>query len=235
MRKKIVGIILIALFFACNKDEVVPIVSHQINPIFSSVTDQEGNQYQTVILGGQEWLTENLRTSLYCNGDSIPNIINNNQWTESESGAWAYYDNDSTNNLPHGKLYNWYAVGDERNICPCGWHVPTYDDWYDLIVYLNGFTVAGGKLKSTGTNYWKEPNFAATNESGFSALPSKSRSYDDGTFFYTDEFASFWGNNYNYFGSVPLSSICYLEFDRGSVKLLNNPVSAGLPVRCVKD
>jgi len=135
------------------------------------VTDIDGNEYATIQIGTQVWMAENLRTTKYCNGDPIPNVTDSLQWVNLATGAWAHNNNYSQYENLYGKLYNWYAVDDSRNICPCNWHVPTDAEWTTLIDYLGGEGVAGGKMKSTGTQYWLSPNTDATNESGFSGLP----------------------------------------------------------------
>ncbi|MCG2587984.1 FISUMP domain-containing protein [Rhodohalobacter sulfatireducens] len=148
------------------------------------VTDIDGNGYETVIIGDQEWMAQNLRTSRYANGDEIPNVTNQQEWDNLTTGAWSYYDNDEIHNNLHGKLYNWYAVDDPRNICPDGWHVSTDKDWIEMEMFLGmpeeeaysfqGFRGedenVGGKIKAI--NIWHQPNEGATNETGFSALPS---------------------------------------------------------------
>ncbi len=145
-----------------------------------------GYSYSTVVLGnGQEWLAENLRTTTYANGDPIPNVTDYTAWTQLTTGAWAHYENNASYENPRGKLYNWYAVADPRNVCPAGWHVPTDAEWNTLVGYLDPnisnigvySATAGGKMKSTGTQYWTYPNTGATNESGFSALPGGNRDY----------------------------------------------------------
>lgn len=141
----------------------------------------DGYNYSSIVLGnGQEWMAENLRTTVYANGDPIPNITDSAQWSNLTTGAWVHYSNDIQYEYPHGKLYNWYAVADPRNVCPTGWHVPTDAEWSSFINYLDpnadggnySNNVAGIKMKSTGTQYWQSPNLNATNESGFSSLPS---------------------------------------------------------------
>jgi uncharacterized protein (TIGR02145 family) len=150
-----------------------------------------GYTYATVVLGnGQEWMAENLRTTTYANGDPIPNVTDQMAWQQLTTGAWAHYQNNSSYENPYGKLYNWYAVADPRNVCPANWHVPTDAEWNALVNYLdpangnNGeySTTAGGKMKSTGTQYWQAPNGGATNESGFSGLPGGIRDGYDGAF-----------------------------------------------------
>ncbi len=131
-----------------------------------------GYTYPSVVLGnGQEWMAENLRTTKYRNGDPIPNVTGNHAWQQLTTGAWAHYENNASYENPYGKLYNWYAAADPRNVCPTGWHVPTDAEWTVLTDYLGGESVAGGKMKSTGTQYWNAPNEGATNASGFSGLP----------------------------------------------------------------
>jgi len=166
------------------------------NPLlnYGIMTDQEGNVYKTIVIGTQEWMAENLKTSIYRNGDLIPNITDATAWSElnqTETGAWAHFDNNAAYECPYGKLYNWYAVDDPRNLCPVGWHVPTDAEWTIMITYLDPdacgtctgnshSAIAGGKMKSagtieSGTGLWIDPNTGATNESGFSGAPGRAR------------------------------------------------------------
>ncbi len=146
-----------------------------------TVTDIDGNTYNTVQIGTQVWMSENLKTSRYRNGGSIPYVLGNAAWAALTTGAWSNYDHDAANDPIYGKLYNWYTtLGD--TLCPTGWGVPTDAEWTTLTTYLGGESVAGGKMKSIGTAYWSSPNTGATNESGFSVLPGGYR-YSDGSFF----------------------------------------------------
>jgi len=151
---------------------------------YNSVIDQEGNIYKTILIGTREWMAENLKTSTYRNGDPIVTNLDATQWSGTNLGAWAYYNGNASFECPYGKLYNFYACTDSRQLCPTGWHVPTDAEWSTLInAYdpnaqggVNWSNVAGGPLKSTGvsqagTGYWNAPNTGATNVSGFSALP----------------------------------------------------------------
>ncbi|TVQ87846.1 MAG: hypothetical protein EA393_09975 [Bacteroidetes bacterium] len=99
------------------------------------VTDIDGNEYTSVIIGEQEWMAENLRVSKYNNGDSIPTGLNNSEWINTTEGAFSIYNNDETLLEAYGKLYNWYAVDDERGLCPVGWYVPSEDEWAELLNY----------------------------------------------------------------------------------------------------
>ena len=152
-------------------NEVQFTTSSVFNPLltYGSVTDQDGNTYATIVIGTQEWMAQNLRSTTYANGDPIPNVTDNGTWAGLTTGAWAHFNNSPQYEDPYGKLYNWYAVADPRNLCPTGWHVPALVEWMEAIASLN--TLAGGKMKSVGTEYWNVPNTGATNESGFSGLP----------------------------------------------------------------
>jgi len=143
-----------------------------------TVTDIDGNVYNTVKIGTQVWMAENLKTTKYRNGEPIPNIIDDTQWKNLTTGAYCNYSNDITNVATYGRLYNWYAVNDSRAIAPAGWHIATDSDWSILTGFLGGDKTAGSKLKETGSVHWDYPNSDATNESGFTALPGGDRSFD---------------------------------------------------------
>jgi uncharacterized protein (TIGR02145 family) len=138
------------------------------------VNDLDGNNYQTVRIGSQVWMKENLKTTRYSNGDIIPQISDLSNWGTLTSGAWSYYlgmDGGILNSPYYGKYYNWFTVNDSRNVCPSGWHIPNDNEWNTLITYLGGSDIAGGKMK-TIDEYWYSPNINASNESGFSGLPA---------------------------------------------------------------
>jgi len=97
------------------------------------LVDPDGNKYKTVVIGEQEWMAENLRTSQYANGDAIPNIEDRVEWVNSSSGASCSLNNNVAEDIVTGKIYNWHAIIDSRNICPTGWHVAQKTDWDKLI------------------------------------------------------------------------------------------------------
>ena len=143
------------------------------------VTDVDGNSYSTIVINGQEWMAENLKTSKYSNGDVIPNTQNGLDWVHLTSGSWVWYNNDPTNEIPYGKLYNFYTVEDSRGLCPNGWRVPSQSDFDVLIGSIGGYTGTSMKLKVTDNNYWTYTsifggtiNNNGTNASGFSGYPS---------------------------------------------------------------
>jgi uncharacterized protein (TIGR02145 family) len=168
----IIGVVLFGIIISsCEKDDTKPIF---YNPsiTYGNMTDQEGNTYKTVTIGTQTWMADNLRVTHYRNGDPITYISGGSEWLGNTEGAYCRYGNNSKNSKTYGKLYNWYAVDDSRNLCPTGWHVSTNSEWSIMIDYMGGESVAGDKLKETGKAHWDyDPDNDATNESGFSALP----------------------------------------------------------------
>ncbi|MBI5538733.1 MAG: T9SS type A sorting domain-containing protein [Bacteroidia bacterium] len=151
-------------------------------PVFSqTVTDYDGNVYNTVTIGTQVWMKQNLKVTHYNNGDAISNVTDNTAWSSLSSGAYCNFNNDVANVATYGRLYNFYALVDSRKICPTGWHAP--EDWEltNLENNLGGATVAGGKMKEAGTTHWTSPNTGATNSSNFTFLPGGMR-ISSGTF-----------------------------------------------------
>ena len=142
------------------------------------VTDIDGNTYETVIIGSQEWMAENLRTTKYSNGDVIPNLTDNTLWSNDTIGAWCHFNNDNQYENPYGKLYNYFVAVDERNVCPTGWRIPAMSDYSILSNCLGGNSLSGNHLKSI--DYWPA-NIEVTNSSGYTALPAGSR-FGSGTF-----------------------------------------------------
>lgn len=153
MKKLILGLTAISLLMVSCEKEAPEQPSQTQTPQPPSptgtVTDVDGNQYNTIVIGNREWMMDNLRTTKYCNGDPIPNTTTS--WVALTTGAWVNFENDNQNDNTYGKLYNWYAVNDERNICPCGWRVATDDDWTALTDQFGGLAEAGGNLKQAGT------------------------------------------------------------------------------------
>ena len=156
--------------------------------IFALVINNQITYGQEVTIGTQTWMQKNLNVSKYSDGTLIPQVTDGTQWANLTTGAWCYYNNTTANGATYGKLYNWFAVVGiydaasannpalRKKLAPTGWHVPTDAKWTQLTDCLGGESVAGGKMKSTGTiqagtGLWDDPNTAATNESGFTGLP----------------------------------------------------------------
>ena len=218
---------LIASPHSCGANNV-----HNPNLNYGSMTDQEGNVHKTIVIGTQEWMAENLKTSIYRNGDPIATNLTDVEWGNTSNtnlGAWVYYNNDSQYDCPYGKLYNWYALADPRHVCPSGWHEPTDSEWTSLTDYLGGVAIAGGKMKTTGIQYWDSLNTNATNESGFSGLPGG----------YYNVSSSLIGT-YNYFWSASernnnTSWYRFLRFNGENIYPYYIQKTQGMSVRCLKD
>ena len=235
----IIYMLSITLFY-CKKDTV----SSQED---LTVTDIDGNIYQTVTIGDQIWMAENLKVTHYSTGDAIPNVTDNIEWSNLSTGALSEYNNDTINVATYGRLYNWYAVDDSRNIAPTGWHVPTDDEWKELERYLgmgievgaSGFrgTNEGSKL-ADNADLWMDgilDNNAEFGTSGFTALPSGFRSPRTGKFLSVGGDCYFWSasettseSNYAWYRSL---YDWHSDINRGA----GFSMGGGFSVRCVKD
>lgn len=159
------------------------VADHQPCPGTPTVTDIEGNVYNTVLIGNQCWMKENLKTTKYRNNTPIEYPDSNNSaWQNNTTGAYAWYNNDIGWKDSYGALYNWHAVNNANGLCPSGWNVPTDAEFTAMTNHLGGASVAGGKMKSTLTApephpRWESPNTGATNESNWSGLPGGNRSF----------------------------------------------------------
>lgn len=202
------------------------VVSCQYDP----VKDVDGNSYKVVKIGNQLWTASNSNVSTFRNGDTIPHVKSAEEWQkagENEQPAWCYYDNESSNEEKYGKLYNWYAVTDERGIAPEGWRVPTDEDWKTLEKTLGGVEKAGEALKSK-TEWTKK---VGKNSSGFSALPGGYRNYK-GDFDSKGKYGAFWSSS----ESVDnMAWYRYLFDDNNLLNRLNFSKEDGMSVRWVKD
>jgi len=196
-----------------------------------TVTDIDGNVYRTVKIGEQWWLAENLKVTHYRNGDAIPNVTDGTEWINLGSGAYCDYDNNESFVSTYGRLYNWHAVNDSRNIAPVGWHVPSDAELQTLVDYLGGDAVAGGKMKEAGYSHWQDPNTGATNESGYTALPGGCRS-SNGRFLSTGYYALFWSSlEYDAVNGL----FWTLDFDQTGVYRYGVNKQSGFSIRLVKD
>ena len=198
-----------------------------------TVTDYDGNIYDTIIIGGQTWLRPNLKVTHYNNGVPIPYVSDTAAWKTLTTGARCYYGNDSSAyDSVYGALYNWYVVTDTNKICPEGWHVSTNDEWQATESHLGGQFVAGGEMKEAGTLHWASPNTGATNSTGFTGLPGGMRDPIN------DDFRSIYENGLWWTASAYNSSMAwstYMWYLNAGID--HNPASKkyGLSIRCVKD
>jgi uncharacterized protein (TIGR02145 family) len=229
---------------------VVPAFS----PCGATISDIDGNIYNTVLIGAQCWTKENLRVRRYNNGTAIPFDAtggaggSSSTWQNLRIGAHTIYAHDSlaypSNRTNYGYLYNWYAAKgiytertilstDTLNLCPSGWHVPYDSEWTTLINELGGESVAGGKMKSVRTFYWNSPNEGATNESGFSALPGGFR-ITDGSFNNLRNSAAFWSfseSRADYYSAW----LRRLDYNSDDVFRISYEKEHGASIRCLKD
>ena len=218
----------------------------------STVTDVDGNIYNTVVIGtgatAQCWTASNLKVTKYSDGVTLipdqTSISPGTNWGTLPTGARTDYTgatgilgavpSGQTYVSTYGYLYNWFAVNDAKGLCPTGWHVPTDAEWTTLETYLN--TVAptgsvGGKMKSNGTTYWNSPNTGADNASGFTALPGGWRT-DSGGFGFIRILAFFWSAT-----EVDPSYAWYRLLDSNNSAVVRDYDyrSVGASVRCLRD
>jgi uncharacterized protein (TIGR02145 family) len=201
---------------------------------FVTCTDASSNHYAVVQIGTQMWMAENLKTIKYSNSDLIPNVTDNTQWSNLTTGAFCNYNNTTNTDTinTYGRLYNWHAVDDSRGIAPAGWHVPTDTEWTTLTTYLGGTFLVGGKMKENCTLLWTSPNTGATNESGFSGLPSGNRWNSDGIFYHLGSYSNLWSaTEYD----VTNAWIRCLSFDDATVVAPYVNKAYGVAVRCIMD
>jgi uncharacterized protein (TIGR02145 family) len=194
-----------------------------------TITDNDGNMYYTVTIGSQVWMAENLKTTKYNDGTDIPNVTDVNQWANLYTPAYCWYNNDIGYKETYGALYNFYTVNTGK-LCPAGWHIPTDAEWSTLTDYL-GESVAGSKLKETGTTHWYKPNTGATNETGFTALPGGYR-HHDGNFYAIDYLGQWWSST-EYITTYAYGRSMYTL--NSDVYRYYNSKEMGSYVRCVKD
>src|SRR5690554_3461161 len=208
------------------------------------IDSRDGNEYNWVQIGDQVWMAENLAY--------LPSVNMVADGSEDAAGSYYYvYDYDGTNvaeakatdnYATYGVLYNWTAAMDGeassttnpsgiQGVCPAGWHLPSDAEWTELTDYLGGESVAGGKLKETGTTHWASPNTGATNETGFTALPGGGRYYG-GTFDYVGIYGYWWSATEYYASGAWLRGMYYHYSNVGRVDYVEE---VGFSVRCLRD
>jgi uncharacterized protein (TIGR02145 family) len=193
-----------------------------------------------VTIGTQIWSTTNLDVTTYRDGTPIPQVTDPTAWAALTTGAWCYYNNTTSNGTTYGKLYNWYAVAGihdtdpntpNKILAPQGWHVPSDTEWTTLTTFLGGESVAGGKMKSTGTSLWLSPNLGATNLSGFTGLPGGCR--PPSGIFDNIGYDGFWWSS-SEFGNLDAWYV-KLGYSDTNANKLNYNKKDGFSIRCLKD
>ena len=189
-----------------------------------------GQEYNSVTIGGQRWMTENLNVTRFRNGDPIPEAQTAAEWERAWNNhkpAWCYYKNNSENGEKYGKLYNGYAVADPRGLAPEGWRIPSESDWDELINYLRN--EPGTQLKS---KIGWDNSGNGSNSSGFSAFPGGWRHYKS-EFDYAGLYGQWWSStqvDVNYLWTRKLSATSVQIF-RGNPEGKDR----GMSVRCLKN
>lgn len=224
MKKTIIflNLISVLIFISC--------IRNPSEPDSTTLIDFDGNIYQTIIIGDQIWMAENLKVTHYRNGDSIFNIQNDYDWDVIFSGAYCSYNNDDSNIDDYGLLYNWYAVNDARGLAPSGWHIPTKKDWETLINYLFPDSAVYKTLEQ-GSKDWISLTPNAINENEFNSRPGGFRDYN-GSFRAKDYKCYWWASNelrYYFAYSILFSQSNPFYFFLSASNKQN-----GLSVRCIK-
>jgi uncharacterized protein (TIGR02145 family) len=215
---------------SCSKSS-----SDSSTPAATTVSDIDGNVYHYVTIGTQVWMVENLKTTRLNDGTAIP-WVSDTSWQSLSSPAYCYYSNDITWKDIYGKLYNWWAVNTGK-LAPAGWHVPTDAEWTTLITYLGSDSIAGGKLKSTGTvesitGLWFSPNTGATNTTGFTAYPGGYR-FASGVGFKQINMLGYWWTSTEFGTSTAYDY--FMRFDDTNVHHEYSFKNCGYSVRCIKN
>lgn len=208
---------------------------HNPTKTYGTMTDQQGNTYKTIVIGTQEWMAENLKTTVYRNGNTIPTIASGATWDYTITGAYALPNGNSGLDCPYGKLYNHFAVTDSRNLCPTGWHVPTIGEWNTLINFLGGGAVAGRRMKTTSLWTFYTNEFSGTNESGFSGLPAGARTDNEGAYMAIDQLGLYWSwDNSDQLPDIAGKGV-RMSYDAAAINTTEAIKQQGYSVRCVKD
>lgn len=195
------------------------------------VVDNDGNTYQTVQIGNQIWMAENLKTTRYNDNTSIPLVSDNTEWSNLSTPGYCWYNNDEGSyKEDYGALYNWFAINTDK-LCPIGWRVPIMLDWETLVDFVGDEATAGGPLKESGFLHWSEPNTGATNSSGFTARGGSWRNNVDGTFGIIGVSGVFYSSN-DYEGMAE-----GISFSNTSINVVFPYASPkrGYSIRCIKD
>lgn len=193
--------------------------------ILISCDEEVGNEESNI---QQEWMSENLDVVTFRNGDTIVHAKTEEEWKSArrnQTPAWCFYENDAQNGQKFGKLYNWFAVSDPRNLAPEGWKIPNVDDWFVLIESLGENDIAANKMRSI---MWGGKTNNETNRSGFSGVPGGGRN-GLGEFYDANDAAIWWTKSTE--GEASWSIILHSE---GIYKKMADN-GYGFSIRCLKE
>ncbi len=219
--------------------------------------DIDGNIYNTVKIGNQVWMAENIRTTKYPDGTPIPMVTDIAAWEALTitDRAYTFQDNNPLNAEPWGAYYTWQTVtngissnsnpSNVQGICPDGWHVPSDAEWQELELYLgmsptdtnktgmSRGTNEGGKLKEAGFDHFWSPNTGATNETGFTGIPAGNRCWTGTGFDNLNKYAVYWTSRGS--GDNASSRVLYYQYSTIGRGVNDNENRNGYSCRCVKD
>ena len=216
-------------------DSIIFYIAPGSNPQKTTIKDGDGNVYDTISIGTQTWFVENLRTTKYKDGSSIPWVPATNDWSVLTTPGYCAYNNTTNTDTikTYGLLYNWFAIT-TNNLCPTDWHVPAETEFNILVTYLGGANAAGALLKETGTSHWNSTQAEVTNSSQFTATPGGYRNGGGGSnpFGYMRSGAYLWSStDYNLGNGV----YRHLAAQSAIVDGTLSDKHAGMSVRCAKD
>jgi uncharacterized protein (TIGR02145 family) len=217
--------------YATNKSGTAYGAELTITTLFE---DYDGNTCETITIGEQVWMAENLKVTRYRDGTKITNVTDPTAWSSLTTGAHCSYNSILVNEKTYKYLYNWYAVNNSKYIAPTGWHVPTQAEWTTLINYLGGASVAGDILKETGNTHWTGTYTGATNTSTFTALPGGCVGIENGVY-------GFYGigtNGYWWSATAVDSNNAYswsLSNNSAEAVTTSSAKQSGFSIRLVKD
>jgi uncharacterized protein (TIGR02145 family) len=247
MKKTIYLLASVILLLSCKKESSNPTTTTTTTPntaiakYGNGVTDIEGRKYKTVIIGTQEWMGENLKTTKFNDNTPIAYLGGTNEyyWSMTKLPAWCYPGDNKMFDSIYGKLYNAYTIYNsaDNNVCPINWHVPTVQDWKTLVDYLGGVNVAGGKMKEAGDMRWKKTKSIITNQSLFTSVPSGDRSGGGSFHSPTDGKLCAWWSKTDTTTTKTYDGawILYNYSDTAATNFFYAGKSSGFSIRCIKN
>lgn len=224
-------------------ESLIATLHSQVTALQNASGSQPISSLPSVQIGTQIWQNVNLDVTMYRDSTPIPQVTDPSQWANLTTGAWCYYNNNAANDSIYGKLYNWYAVAGihdaaslndpslRKQLAPQGWHIPSDTEWTTLTTFLGGTAVAGGKMKSTSTTLWQNPNTDATNESGFSGFPGGYQSNGGHSSGITS--LGYWWSSTE--SDTDISFLRCLFSWSGAVTRTTSNKKMGFSVRCISD
>ena len=223
----IILILTIIFISSCDKEDISKMIQED-----EPVIDIDENTYKTVKIGEQIWMAENLRVTRFNDGTEIPQLIDVDDWKNSNLMGYCWYNNDKTYSDSYGAIYNGRTIKSDK-LCPTGWHIPTLEEWQTLIDYAGGDSIAGLSLKEQGNEHWTTFNKNVNNKYGFTALPGGYRDiYGE---FKGINHLGIWWTSTNEDSTPLLWFISISRYFENVDKASFGQVSDGYSVRCVKD